>query len=168
MPQATFSSLLALSRRTLRAALLYAKACLKHQLERAELHLHIYHGNRDQGFGGSTYAQFGEDLIVLNIFRLLGRLSSDPLQQYRVAAFAGFARNQRRSQPQSHCGVPLAQAKRHERQRRVLSQFSRPAGIGPGDRDYFMPLANRMPALDATFLSSATGPSGSCASVQYP
>ena len=31
-----------------------------------------YAGHPDQGFGGSTYAQFGEDLIVANIFRLLG------------------------------------------------------------------------------------------------
>src|SRR5437763_16778861 len=29
-------------------------------------------GHPDQGFGGRTYAQFGEDLIFLNIFALLG------------------------------------------------------------------------------------------------
>ncbi len=31
-----------------------------------------YPGHPDQAFGGSTYAQFGEDLIVLNIFKRLG------------------------------------------------------------------------------------------------
>jgi FkbM family methyltransferase len=55
-----------------RTFVLRAKARLKHCLEQAEVLLHIYHGNRDQGFGGSTYAQFGEDLIVLNLFHLLG------------------------------------------------------------------------------------------------
>lgn len=29
-------------------------------------------GHPDQGFGGRTYAQFGEDLILLNLFQMLG------------------------------------------------------------------------------------------------
>lgn len=48
------------------------KARIKLILERAQLRHRIYRGNRDQAFGGSTFAQHGEDLIVLNVFSLLG------------------------------------------------------------------------------------------------
>lgn len=48
------------------------KARIKQSLERAQLRYKVYRGNRDQTFGGSTFAQHGEDLIVLNIFSLLG------------------------------------------------------------------------------------------------
>ena len=43
----------------------------------------------------------------------------------------------------------------------VLSQISQVAAIGSSGWDCFMPLANRTPAPDAIFLSSATGPSES-------
>ncbi len=58
--------------------LLSAKVRVKHALEKAAVRYHIvsaedgYRGHPDQAFGGSTYAQFGEDLIILNIFHLLG------------------------------------------------------------------------------------------------
>ena len=48
----------------------------------------------------------------------------------------------------------------------VLSQISQAAEIGLRRWVYFMPLGNRMSAPDASCRSSATGPSGSCASVQ--
>lgn len=62
----------------LQAALLPLKIRVKQALTRLAIRLNIvngtdgYRGHPDQAFGGSTYAQFGEDLIVLNIFHLLG------------------------------------------------------------------------------------------------
>lgn len=32
----------------------------------------VFAGSPDQGFGHITYSQFGEDLVVANIFALLG------------------------------------------------------------------------------------------------
>lgn len=58
--------------------LLKIKFAIKHALLKAAIRFDIiseadgYRGHPDQAFGGSTYAQFGEDLIVLNIFSLLG------------------------------------------------------------------------------------------------
>jgi hypothetical protein len=49
---------------------------------------------------------------------------------------------------------------------RVVSQISQVAEIGLCTRDCFMPLANRTLAPDTNSPSSATGPSGSCASVR--
>jgi LysR substrate binding domain len=50
----------------------------------------------------------------------------------------------------------------------VVSRISQVAEIGLCTRDCFMPLANRTPAPDANSPSTATGPSGSCASVRCP